>query len=247
MPATPREIAEAKVELRHEFKWLDKNDSGKLSYHEFKKSDLSKYFDDIDTDGDNRITFDEMWADYKKYYFPDAKEEDIDAEDMAEILVREKPRIRDYFNRIDKDKSGTVTMEELTEEFDHLKDVFGTIDADNDKAITFEEMWTNYKKEFFPDYTAEAEMRCCFKELDKDNSDSLTKDEIADALNKKYPGNKIPEEVELLRKNIDANESGKVSMYEFLKAWRANERSKRNSKKARKQNKSPTKSPKKSD
>jgi Ca2+-binding EF-hand superfamily protein len=128
-----------------------------------------------------------------------------------------------FFDQADQDKSGFLTMDELTatlrqngykDSDEKIKTMFGAVDISGDKKISKEEYLTAMG-EMPPKNHKEASMRSCFRSFDKDGSGSIDAKELKAAL-KECGSNMSDEEVNRLIQLVDKDGSGSLNYEEFI-------------------------------
>ena len=172
----------------------------------------------------------------------DAKSSHAYSEKRNKETVETEEKIKELFNEMDKDHSNDLTKKEvrelakkmgdkLTTLFSHKKldEAFAEMDPNNDGRVTLEEFinWHHRTHPTEPRHVYE-QADFLFKQMDKDKSGKLDKDEIRELLNltgnkisgmfgiKKSYGSEHKTFDEILRE-LDTDDDGYVTRFEFLK------------------------------
>ena len=137
----------------------------------------------------------------------------------SRINDNEVTNLKNFFIKMDLNKDGTITFDELKEglmkmnanlELDEIKELFHSLDTNKDGTIDYTEFLAcsiNEKK-----YLKEERLYEFFTSLDKDHSGKLSVDEIKKAFGDEASSEKINS----LIKKIDKNGDGEIDYNEFL-------------------------------
>jgi calcium-dependent protein kinase len=127
-------------------------------------------------------------------------------------------QLKDIFNTLDKNKDGTLTLEEIKEGVSLLKDntlnveeIFSSIDTDGSGVINYTEFLAATIDQKV--YLKEERLYEAFKAFDKDGSGKISVDEIKTILKGDENENKKFEE---LVKTFDTNGDGEIDYNEFI-------------------------------
>jgi len=126
--------------------------------------------------------------------------------------------LKDIFNTLDKDKNGTLTLEEVREGVSKLGDkninveeLFTSIDTDKSGVINYTEFLASTIDQKI--YLKEEKLYEAFKTFDKDNSGKISIDEVKQILRIE---NSNDQAVEEMIKSFDINNDGEIDYNEFL-------------------------------
>ncbi|KAK3108924.1 hypothetical protein FSP39_018779 [Pinctada imbricata] len=128
----------------------------------------------------------------------------------------------DFFDKCDKDKSGTMTVDELKAKLQQINpditdaqvcDMFVGVDTDGSKDVTKKEFLTEMMKKNAKESKAEYEK--IFQKWDKDGSGTLTRDELKKAVLEKRHFNE--DEIDDMLAQADKNGDGVINYCEFMK------------------------------
>jgi len=230
------ELIATKLRFLEFFQWMDKEKCGAVSKKDLALEDdkCNILFSNALKENDqSTVTFDELWELFKERFYKNAPEETADWQ--MTVLLEVKKGLKQRFDWCDKDHSGHLTMGELYGVDDELLNVFYLIDTDQNYEMTFDELWNHYRKVYFPNTSLEKALRECFAQFDKNGDGFLTEDELIAACekyDKMRKNNQWPPVVaQSLTPRLDKNKDGKVSIEEFLAAWRVGENKQRSDRK----------------
>eukprot|EP00604_Paraphysomonas_vestita_P003234 CAMPEP_0174821462 /NCGR_PEP_ID=MMETSP1107-20130205/8403_1 /TAXON_ID=36770 /ORGANISM="Paraphysomonas vestita, Strain GFlagA" /LENGTH=429 /DNA_ID=CAMNT_0016038525 /DNA_START=1230 /DNA_END=2522 /DNA_ORIENTATION=+ len=130
-------------------------------------------------------------------------------------------QMREEFNLLDRDRSGTISMTELRSALaklgaspEHIENLFHSVDVDGSAEINYNEfVAAAMSKRITID---EERLMLAFETLDLDNTGFLTKDTIRKALGEHMTEDELNEMVQ----EIDLNGDGQIDYMEFVKYWR---------------------------
>ena len=141
------------------------------------------------------------------------------------------PQIFDFFNSLDKDKSGTISYDELRQGLSRagyqLADseahqLLSAIDTDGNGVLDLNEIfaslvdWSDlHKDKNWPDWC-----RKMFENLDIDKSGAIDLDELTKLLPQNMKGQRTVNALRMLRE-VDTNGDGKISYEEFMQMMNA--------------------------
>jgi len=128
--------------------------------------------------------------------------------------------LTDIFNSLDKNKDGTLTLEEVREGMDKLgfkdknidiEEIFKSIDTDRSGVINYTEFIASTMDQKL--YLKEEKLYEAFKTFDKDGSGKISIEELKQIL--KLQGDEI-KNVEETMKKFDTNKDGEIDYNEFI-------------------------------
>lgn len=130
-------------------------------------------------------------------------------------------QMREEFNSLDRDRSGTISMTELRSALarlgasqEHIENLFHSVDVDGSAEINYNEfVAAAMSKRITID---EERLMLAFETLDLENSGFLTKDTIRKALGEHMTEAELTEMVQ----EIDLNGDGQIDYMEFVRYWR---------------------------
>jgi calmodulin len=142
---------------------------------------------------------------------------------MTSSLTPEQiAEFREAFALFDKNGDGTIEANELYEVMksinlsatkEEIDDMIREVDTDGDGNISFDEFVVMMQKGGDED----AELREAFNVFDKDKNGFIDRDEIKDVLKTLTGVEHSETEIDLMIKEADTNNDGKVSFQEFKK------------------------------
>mmetsp|Transcript_16866 Transcript_16866/g.31668 ORF Transcript_16866/g.31668 Transcript_16866/m.31668 type:complete len:257 (-) Transcript_16866:454-1224(-) len=130
--------------------------------------------------------------------------------------------LRDDFLKIDKDKSGTVSLSELKHSFanmgreipQNVVEIFESVDVDESEEINYNEFIAAAMcKRVTID---EEKLVLAFEAMDTENTGYLTREGIENGVGQMLK----PEELDAMMLEVDTNKDGKIDYGEFLVFWR---------------------------
>ena len=130
--------------------------------------------------------------------------------------------LRDDFLKIDKDRSGTVSLAELKKSFEHMgreipgnvEEIFQHVDVDQSEEINYNEFIAAAMcKRVTID---EEKLILAFEAMDTTNSGYLTREAIENGVGQMMS----PEELDEMMEEVDLNGDGRIDYAEFLVYWR---------------------------
>ena len=130
--------------------------------------------------------------------------------------------LREDFLKIDKDKSGTVSLSELKSSFEHMGreipanvvDIFQSVDVDQSEEINYNEFIAAAMcKRVTID---EEKLVIAFEAMDTACTGYLTRESIENGVGQMMS----PAEIDAMMDEVDANKDGKIDYAEFLVFWR---------------------------
>ena len=146
-------------------------------------------------------------------------------DDHPELTLTEdqKQELEEAFNLFDQDKSGTITIDELSivmksigqsSSREAVKEMIGDIDDDNDGEVDFKEFMKLMARKMKEGETDE-ELIEAFKTFDVNNNKFITVDELSEIM-EKY-GEKMPKD-EVIKMFTEANKgnNGRLTFEEFV-------------------------------
>ncbi|GHP10817.1 calcium-dependent protein kinase 19 [Pycnococcus provasolii] len=134
--------------------------------------------------------------------------------------------LKNMFEAIDRDRSGSITFNELKEGLakqgckaseEQLHDLMGEVDADGNGTLNLEEFIAATMHIY--NAVNDEKIVSAFRALDKDGSGFLTLDELEEAL-KTSSGDMNAQELKKLVEEIDRNKDGKIDYEEFASMMR---------------------------
>lgn len=137
--------------------------------------------------------------------------------------------LRDAFNLFDKDRNGTITVDELHTvmmafgkhcSHEEIREMINEIDANNDGNIDFEE----FKKVMADDAhikESESDLRDAFRVMTEGKKvEGFSPDDLKKVMEKL--GHKLTDrEVEALFREVDNDKDGLINFSEFVNMWNA--------------------------
>ncbi|KAI3438381.1 hypothetical protein D9Q98_000813 [Chlorella vulgaris] len=125
------------------------------------------------------------------------------------------------FKSIDADDSGTITAEELSAALkgsllkqEDLEGLLALVDQDSSGCIDYEEFLAATLSQH--QMEKEENMRAAFQHFDIDNSGTINKDELRQALQSGVAANVVDDEVEAILNEVDKNGDGQIDYEEFV-------------------------------
>lgn len=150
----------------------------------------------------------------------ETKRPDVPEERLAEF--------KDAFDMYDKDRSGNISVRELTALFktlghsipeSEIRDLIDSVDTSGKGEITFNEFVTLLLKVEAQNETEEEEVIRAFKVFDRDGNGTLSCAEFKHILTNL--GDKFTDaEVEEIFKEADLDGDGQIDYYEFVNFWK---------------------------
>ncbi|XP_062226422.1 calcium-dependent protein kinase 12-like isoform X1 [Phragmites australis] len=145
---------------------------------------------------------------------------------IAENLSPEEIKgLKQMFNNMDTDKSGTITVEELKEGLTKLgakiseaevQKLMEAVDVDKSGSIDYAEfltaMMNKHKLE------KEEDLLCAFQHFDKDNSGYITRDELEQAMAEYGMGDEAS--IKEVLDEVDKDKDGRINYEEFVEMMR---------------------------
>lgn len=130
--------------------------------------------------------------------------------------------LRDDFLKIDKDKSGTVSLGELKHSFERMNreippnvlDIFHSVDVDQSQEINYNEFIAAAMCRRIS--IDEEKLVLAFEAMDTDCTGYLTREAIEQGVGQMM----THEEMDEMMEEIDTNKDGKIDYQEFLVFWR---------------------------
>jgi len=140
---------------------------------------------------------------------------------VSQCLTREETeKMESIFRAMDKNNDGMLSKEEISEGYEEhfgtaiddeeLDRMFAAIDTDGNGTIDYSEFLMATMNE--QQLMSKEKLKAAFKMFDKDNSGTISKDEIKEAL-----GNLEEELVDKIVAEVDDNDDGEISFEEFEK------------------------------
>ena len=197
-----------------------------LKHPWFKEQNSKELYNEI---LDERI-IEKLINNLKKY-----KKNSIIQETGLAYLVHNFPQMKDVinacklFNQIDVNGDGKITEDELYKGLcdkiksdtleDDIREIYNKLDMDNDGYIEYEEfVRAAVSKEKF---MGENALKFAFRFFDKDNSGTITFDEIKDVFKKSVTDKEnVEQALEKIIYEVDLNRDGKISFEEFSKVMK---------------------------
>lgn len=154
--------------------------------------------------------------------------------EALKVFARKLPNnelagLREMFEAIDEDGSGTISVDELREglrkkgtllALQEVREIMDNIDVNGNSRIDYEEFLAAMMH--LSKLNREENMMEAFKHFDKDNSGFITKEEILVAL-AEVGENPDPDEVAAIIKTVDKNGDGTIDYEEFCVMMRNND------------------------
>ncbi|XP_059142568.1 uncharacterized protein LOC131930170 [Physella acuta] len=125
-----------------------------------------------------------------------------------------------FFHLADTDSSGSISVGELCEVLhkcgdnksdEEIKKMFGAMDANIDNSVTLEEL-LQVLSQYDPKRKRECSLRAAFRELDTDNSGTISAEEVKVML----ADYGLEEELKNIFDAVDKDGDGKINYNEFL-------------------------------
>lgn len=152
---------------------------------------------------------------------PEPKRHDIPEDKLAEY--------KDAFDIFDKDKSGDISVKELSALFktlghtipdSEIKDLIDSVDTSGTGVVSFDEFVSLLLKVESQNDTEEEEVIKAFKVFDKDGNGTLSCAEFKHILTNL--GDRFTEaEVEEIFKEADLDGDGQIDYHEFVNFWKS--------------------------
>ncbi|XP_047611369.1 calmodulin-like protein 5 [Phacochoerus africanus] len=144
---------------------------------------------------------------------------------MAEQLSKEQVAMfKEAFDRIDKNKDGTINVQELGAVMrslgrnlseDELKALIAQVDKDGDGTISFEEFLATMVTTMQA-HGSEGGLRETFRAFDLDGDGHISVDELRQTM-AKLGETLSPEELDMMIREADVDQDGRVNYEEFLR------------------------------
>lgn len=138
----------------------------------------------------------------------------------SRLKENEVKNLKEIFQLLDKNKDGTITLEEMKEGMSILKDkgvdinveeIFQSIDTDKSGGINYTEFIAASIDQKI--YLKEERLYEAFRMFDKDNSGKISKDEIKKVLNLNKDND---QSIDDFMKELDLNGDGEIDYNEFI-------------------------------
>jgi len=146
-----------------------------------------------------------------------------DAPHLAAQQAQDMAALKDAFALFDSDNDGVITKEELGTVLDslglkatpsQLEDMINEIDLDHTGTVDLEEFIKMMTMETKP-ANIEQEMRNAFRVFDKDNSGTISADEIATVM-ATFGQHLSADELQFMVQEVDKNGDGTIDYEEFV-------------------------------
>ncbi|KAK3141809.1 hypothetical protein QOZ80_4BG0338570 [Eleusine coracana subsp. coracana] len=145
---------------------------------------------------------------------------------IAENLSPEEIKgLKQMFNNMDTDKSGTITVEELKEGLTKLgskiseaevQKLMEAVDVDKSGSIDYTEFLTAMMNKHKVE--KEEDLLCAFQHFDKDSSGYITRDELEQAMAEYGMGDEAS--IKQVLDEVDKDKDGKIDYEEFVEMMR---------------------------
>lgn len=133
------------------------------------------------------------------------------------MSVKDRQKVREAFMAIDKDNTGVITMSELLSVLkshgvanDEANQMLHTLDANDDSTVHYTEFLAAMMTHSIA--ASEGHIRAAFNRLDRDNSGSITLENLKATLGETYGGM----DMETILAEVDTHNTGYISFDEFM-------------------------------